>query len=404
MADLPGARPVGVGYALAARLDRPSRAQELKAAAQRMRAHALDRLEVLVMAESPSDDPALLATINQYLTAAYRAVGARVDTDSGPRGDHLICHWPAGVPSQADGHVLVIGHSDTVFPAGTTGTRPFRYAADDDMVIGPGVYDMKGALVAFELAMMLVADAGLALRRPVRLVIVNDEETGSPDGRRVVRAHASGAAAVIGLEPPLPGGGLKIGRRGVARAEVVVDGSEAHAGLDAALGVSAIDELVDQLLELRAFADLQAADSAMNVGTIHGGTRANVVAGHARAEIGFRYATAEAERALLGAVESMRPIRAGAAIRTRRLSYRPAWAPDPANPLAAELVGLAAAMGTTLSTGSSGGAGDTNQPGADGIPTVDGLGPDGSGAHAASEQASMSSLLQRAALLATFLS
>jgi glutamate carboxypeptidase len=129
-----------------------------------------------------------------------------------------------------------------------------------------------------------------------------------------------------------------------------------------------------------------------------------VVAGHARAEIGLRFATVEAERALLRAVESLRPVRPGATVRTNRLSYRPAWAPDPANPLAAELVGLAAAMGVGLPTGFSAGAGDTNLTGAAGIPTVDGMGPHGSGAHAASERASVGSLLQRAALLASYLS
>jgi len=375
---------------------------KLLARALGMRGYALERLERLVTTDSPSDEPELLRAIQRELAGGYLAAGARVEHVD---GDHLVCHWPGPAPapgSQDDGHVLLIGHCDTVFPRGTPTHRPFRLAPDGDTVTGPGVYDMKGALVAVELAMLLLAETGRSPRRPVRLVVVGDEETGSPDGQRVVAAHAEGAVAALGLEPPLPGGGLKVGRRGVARVEVVVEGLEAHAGLDAAQGVSAVDELVDQLVALRAVRP-GPPEAELNVGTITGGTRANVVAGRARAELGLRFATVEAERSLLATLEALRPVRAGAAIRTRRLSHRPVWTVDPANPVAARLVASAAAMGLRLSTGPSGGAGDTNLTGARGVPTVDGLGPDGGGAHAVHEHASVASLLQRAALLADYL-
>jgi glutamate carboxypeptidase len=374
---------------------------ELLARAQEMRGYALERLERLVTADSPSNEPELLQAIQRDLADGYVATGARAEHVD---GDHLVCHWPATSSSPEDvGHVLLIGHSDTVFPRGTPARRPFRLAPDGDTVTGPGVYDMKGALVAVELAMLLLARAGRSPSRPVRLVVVSDEETGSPDGQRVVAAHAEGAVAALGLEPPLPGGGLKVGRRGVARVELVVEGVEAHAGLDAAQGVSAVDELVDQLVALRAVRP-GPPEAELNVGTITGGTRANVVAGQARAEVGLRFSTVEAERSLLTALESARPVRAGATIRTRRLSHRPVWTADPANPVAARLVASASAMGLRLSTGFSGGAGDTNLTGARGVPTVDGLGPDGGGAHAVHEYASVASLLQRAALLADYLS
>jgi glutamate carboxypeptidase len=389
MGDLSGALPIAE--------------EELSARAEGLRGFALQRLEQLVMAESPSGNVALLGRLNDDLTRAYRAVGARVERDPGPDGDHLICHWDSGPTYARDGHVLIIGHSDTVFPAGTTADRPFRLSADGDTVTGPGVYDMKGALIEIELAMLMLADAGLPLLHPVRLVIVNDEETGSVDGRRVVAANTDGAIAAIGLEPPLPGGDLKIGRRGVARVEMIVDGVEAHAGLDEALGVSAIDELLDHLVALRPLPH-SLPDAAVNIGAIEGGTRANVVAGYARAELGLRFATPETERLLLRAVETRHPIRSGAVVHTKRLSHRPAWAADPANPLAAQLRAAAAGVGMRVGTGVAAGAGDTNLTGAAGIPTVDGLGPEGSGAHATGERASIRSLLQRAALLAVYLS
>ncbi|MGY3790988.1 M20/M25/M40 family metallo-hydrolase [Streptomyces antibioticus] len=366
---------------------------------------ALERWSRLVSLETPSGDADRAAVFGRELAAGLAATADRVEQPPGPGGDHLVAYWNGrettddGSPA---GHTLLVAHSDTVFPAGTVARRPFTLAEDGDTVTGPGVFDMKGSLVAVELAMDLLSRTGATPRRPVRLVVVNDEEIGSPDGSRLVARHAEGAHAVLGLEPPLPGGALKIGRRGVARVRLRVRGVSAHAGLDAALGVSAIDELVDQLARLRATADAL-PDAALNVGTISGGTRANVVADHAEAEIGLRYATAETERALMSALLEPTPVRERAALSAEKLSHRPAWAMDPANPLAAELTTLAAALGLALPIGSSGGAGDTNLTGALGIPTVDGLGPAGAGAHGEDEHASLSSLLERAALVATYL-
>ncbi|MGI5143387.1 MULTISPECIES: M20/M25/M40 family metallo-hydrolase [unclassified Streptomyces] len=368
----------------------------------------LERWECLVALETPSGDADRAAVFGKELAAGLAATADRVEQPPGPGGDHLVAYWD-GRETEGDagdgpsaGHTLLVAHSDTVFPAGTVARRPFTLAEDGDTVTGPGVFDMKGSLVAVELAIDLLSHTGATPRRPVRLVVVNDEEIGSPDGSRLVARHAQGAHAVLGLEPPLPGGALKIGRRGVARVRLSVRGVSAHAGLDAALGVSAIDELVDQLAGLRATA-ASLPDAALNVGTISGGTRANVVADHAEAEIGLRYATAETERALLSALLEPTPVRERAALSAETLSHRPAWAMDPANPLAAELTTLAAALGLDLPLGSSGGAGDTNLTGALGIPTVDGLGPAGAGAHGEDEHASLASLLERAALLAAFL-
>lgn len=375
--------------------------RQLAAAAPGLRALALQRLEDLVSAESPTGDPVLLEAVNVRLAEAYAATGAKVELVPGESGDHLVCSWPASGPP-AGGHALLIGHSDTVFPAGTTEERPFRLQADGDTVTGPGVYDMKGGLVQVELAVRLLAATGAARPTETRLVVVSDEEIGSPEGRRVVAGNAVGARAVLGLEPPLADGGLKVGRRGVARYELAVHGVEAHAGLDPERGVSAIDELVDQLVALRG-AVPAGPDAALNVGAVNGGTRANVVAGHATAEIGLRFGSSSAERRLLAALTDLCPIREGTSVHVTRLSHRPAWEADPSNPVVVVLTRLAAELGITLGTGVSGGAGDTNATGAAGIPTVDGLGPEGGGAHSPTEWASICSLMDRAVLLAGFL-
>ncbi|MEP7020989.1 MAG: M20/M25/M40 family metallo-hydrolase [Pseudonocardiales bacterium] len=167
--------------------------------------------------------------------------------------------------------------------------------------------------------------------------------------------------------------------------------------------MSAIDELVDQLVLLRDRLP-PSSGATMNVGTVSGGTRANVVPGRASAEVGLRFADAGAERCATQAVESLSAIRPGALLKTEWLSHRRAWAADPGNPLAAEFLALARDLGLELGSGTSGGAGDTNYTGAAGIPTVDGLGPDGRGAHGPAEEASLRSLLDRSALLAAYLS
>jgi glutamate carboxypeptidase len=376
--------------------DRPSAPllAELLERTRGARSDAIGRLETLVNLESPSDDLQLLAVTRAALAEQLTRLGGTVQTVSGPNGDHLRASFGE---SSAGQHVLVVGHFDTVCPAGTLARRPFRL--DGDRASGPGTFDMKGALVALELALQLMRDMGLPFAQPVQVVLVCDEEISSPDGRNVVLAGATGASAVLGLEPPHPGGDLKNGRRGVARIRIDVEGRESHSGLAAADGVSAIDELVDQLVVLRNKLP-QGPELSCNVGTVSGGTRANVVAGHASAEIGLRFATLAAEHAAmetLGAIEAVRP---GARVTTRTLSSRPAWQPAADSWLVDFIREQAAQLGEPIGARPAGGAGDTNFTGAGGIPTVDGLGPRGHGAHAPDESVDVGAILQRAALLA----
>lgn len=355
-------------------------------------AWSVELLEHLVNLESPSGDTERLAALRDVLAAEIAATGAGVEITPGTAGDHLV----ATVPGAGDGHVLVLGHYDTVWPVGRLAESPFAVAGD--LATGPGVFDMKGGLVSLLWALREVDD----LPYPVRIVLTADEEVGSPSGGAVVTAACSDARAAFGLEPPLADGTLKVGRRGVARFRLTVTGREAHAGLDPEAGVSAVDELVDQLTALRAAVPGTAARS-INVGRISGGTRANVVAGTAEAEIGARFATGADEAALVAAFDTMAPIRRGAGVQVESLSRRPAWEPARSQVLAAHVVTLAAQLGENLFTDVSGGAGDTNLTGAAGIPTVDGLGPRGKGAHAPSETVELPSILQRGRLLRALL-
>jgi glutamate carboxypeptidase len=276
------------------------------------------------------------------------------------------------------------------------------YTDDGTTIAGPGTFDMKSGLVAVEMALRALAAAGAAPLRRVRLVAVCDEEVGSPTGRAVVERHLDGAVAVLGLESPHPDGALKSARRGSTRILLSVEGREAHAALDPDKGVSAIDELFDQVAAVRA-AVPDDGTTLFNVGRIEGGSRANVIAGEASAEIGLRFTSAEAERRVLGALTGAEPRRPGAVVTARVLSSRPTWPERADDPLLAGVARIGARLGQRITGRPAAGAGDTNLPGSLGLPTLDGLGPRGRGAHAADEAIEISALAERAALLAAIM-
>jgi glutamate carboxypeptidase len=359
------------------------------------RAAAVGRLRQLVELESPSGDPVRLGRIRDVLADRLRELGGQVDVIPGPAGDHILARFRGR--DGAAGHLLVVGHYDTVWEVGWLASHPFTVT--DGWATGPGVLDMKGAIVALENALALAQADGGELAQDVRVLLVSDEELSSPHSRDAVMAAAGGAAGVIGIEPPHRDGALKNGRRGVARVRLEVAGQEAHAGVTPRGGISAADELVDQLLRLRE-ALPSTADSGCNVGTIAGGTRANVVAGRASAELGLRFGSPDAERAAFATLHGLRPIRAGARVSTVVLASRPVWPADPQCRLVRHVLLQAGLLGEQLTARPAHGAGDTNFTGAAGLPTVDGLGTRGSGAHSPDEKTEIDSILRRADLLA----
>ncbi|KDN81895.1 putative peptidase M20 family protein [Kitasatospora cheerisanensis KCTC 2395] len=367
-----------------------SRARTLTAAVRK-------RCADLARTETPSGDATRLNTLAEDIAAGYTATGATATRERCEHGDHLVLNWPGRHEDLP--HLLVVGHHDTVWPVGTLADWPVE--EQDGRLTGPGILDMKGGLALLEGAFALLADLGQRPHRPVRMVVVSDEEVGSPDGRRLVEQHLRGAAAVLGLEPAHPDGRLKTARRGSTRVRLTVTGREAHAGNDAAQGVSAIDELVDQLIAVRDLGGQPGTE--LNAGRIDGGTRANVVAGRAEAEIGLRFSTTEAQRRTLDTLAHLTANRPGANVRTEVLSSRPAWPERTANPLLRHVRSLAAALGQVVDGAPAGGAGDTNLAGARGLPTLDGLGAVGGGPHARHEHLLIDQLGPRIALLAALL-
>ncbi|PZF81002.1 M20/M25/M40 family metallo-hydrolase [Jiangella anatolica] len=360
----------------------------------------LDRLERYVRHETPTGDAARLDALGEVLLARHRELGAAVRRVAAAGGDHLVMEHPGRGAKAGAAPVLFLGHHDTVWPVGQLdGPMPWR--VEDGVAHGPGVYDMRGGLVVMEAALEL---ARAADRRPVRVVVVADEEVGSPTASALVADAARDAVAALGFESPHPDGALKSGRRGSTRLRLAVEGVEAHAALDADAGVSAVDELVDQLLLVRSIVRHAPGDVLCNVGTLTGGGRTNVVPAAAHADLGLRFTDAESERIVLDGLTSLRPIRAGATVTAEVMSRRPTWAPDEATAALLDTVRQAArGVGQRIDGAPAAGGADTNTTGSLGVPTLDGFGPRGAGAHAVHEQVVVASLAERAELVAAVL-
>ncbi|HEY0216746.1 MAG TPA: M20/M25/M40 family metallo-hydrolase [Cellulomonas sp.] len=377
----------------------------------------LETLRRYVGHETPTGDAAALDAFADALVTDARALGmtgGRValgaDGEISGTGDAVVLDLPGRGPGASGGTgaepALLLAHHDTVHPVGSlAGTVPLRLDGDgpDTAVLhGPGTYDMKGGIVVALAALALLRDLELD-HRPVRLVSTPDEEVGSPTSAALVRDTCRDVAYALGLEAPLPDGTLKTSRRGSTRVRLLVDGLAAHAAVDPDAGVPAIDELVDQLLVVRALV-AEHPDVLLNVGTVRGGTRTNVVAAHAQADLGLRFVTSEVEERVLARLLALAPVRPGAEVQVQVLSRRPAWGPGTAaEDLLAAVAAAAGPVGQRVAGSAAPGAADTNITGAAGVATLDGFGPLGGGAHAAGEHVRVRTLAERAALLAAVL-
>ena len=357
-------------------------------------------LETLCRAESPSLDPVAQQAVHTVLAANLEALGYVVRGLPGPRsGVHLYARprrRRRGAPMQ-----LLMGHYDTVWPAGTLATMPF--AIEGDRARGPGVYDMKGGLA--QVVVALATLRGLGLEPAVTpVVLVNaDEEVGSRESGRHVRRLARIADRALVLEPSLGiEGRLKTARKGVARYTVTVKGRAAHAGLDPTAGASAILELSHVIQALFALND-PAQGVTVNVGTIDGGLRPNVVAPESRAVVDVRTrSSADAER-VDAAIRALGPVTAGTALRVEGGVGRQPLEPTPRN---SALFETARALGSRVDLALEGGlagGGSDGSTASQYTATLDGLGPVGDGAHAAHEYLEIGPTLDRAALLALLL-
>ena len=354
----------------------------------------LDTIRSLVAIESPTTDKAAVDRCGAELTRRLEQIGGRVTRlTRTERGDHILAEFGCGTSQ-----VLLLGHFDTVWPVGQLQRMPLTVT--DGRIHGPGVFDMKAGIAIAALATRALIETGQPLAHRIVMLWTTDEEVGSETSRQAIEDEARRSNAVFVLEPSLPGGALKTARKGCGQYEMVVRGVSAHAGIDPAKGASAIHELANQICRLYRLPKISPGIS-LNVGTISGGTRANVVADEARAIIDVRAVTRDEMDAVDGMVRRQRTRNPATRVEVSGGFDRPPLERrDGVVRLYDQAREIARALGHDLGEGSTGGGSDGNFTAALGVPTLDGLGAVGDGAHALHEHVEVESLPDRAALVA----
>lgn len=356
-------------------------------------------LRRLVECESPSDDPAAVARAADLIVAEASAIAkTRLIKGSKEFGPHLQLEFK--LPGRKkSGQILALGHSDTVYPVGTLASMPFREGKG--RLHGPGIFDMKGGIAMFIYAMRGLIELDQPVPRKVVLQLNSDEEVGSPSSREWTEKEARRSAAVLVLEPAAGlDGKVKTGRKGVGGFTIDVRGKASHAGLDFESGASAIVELARQIERIAAFTDLDRG-LTVNPGVVSGGTRTNVVAAEAAVEVDFRIARMRDAAGIEHKFQTLKPVDKRCSIHVTGGLNRPPLERTPAVlSLYRKARQIAAELSVELGETTVGGGSDGNFTAALGIPTLDGLGAVGEGAHSVNEHVLIDRLADRTALLA----
>jgi glutamate carboxypeptidase len=357
----------------------------------------LETISSLVALESPSTDRDAVNRCGAEIAARLAALGGAVSRlPGGVRGDHVRADFGDGRR-----RVLLLGHFDTVWPVGQLARMHLRQ--EDGRLYGPGVFDMKSGIAVAMLAMRAMS-VFPSTYPAVTMLWTTDEEIGSESSRASIERIARACDAVLVLEPSLPGGAAKTSRKGCGEFELTVHGVSAHAGIDPTKGANAILELARQVVAVQSLQDL-ARGVSLNVGRIQGGTRTNVVAELASASIDVRVPTMADAVAVERALRALEPVNRATRLEISGGVNRPPLERTSAVGALFELAREAAGnLGRELGEGATGGGSDGNFTAAVGVPTLDGLGPRGDGAHAQHEHVEIDDLPWRAAFLTAVLS
>ncbi len=356
----------------------------------------------MVEIESPSDDPKAINQFLDWMAAEVHGMAKVKVVKAGPTyGNHLLIEF--GLPGKKTGQITALGHSDTVWPMGTLKSMPFREA--DGRLWGPGVLDMKAGLAFFLGAMDALRELDVPVANKVVLQINSEEEIGSPSSRSLTEQSARISKAVLVLEPGTGlTGKLKTARKGVGDFTVRAIGKASHAGVDFEAGANAIVELSRQVEKIAGFTDLKRG-LTVSPGVIQGGTRSNVVPAEATLEVDIRIARLRDEIGLAKKFQSLKPFNKSCSIEVTGGLNRP---PMERSKGIAQLYRLAQKlaldMGISIEESMTGGGSDGNFTAALGVPTLDGLGAVGEGAHALNESLLVDRIADRTALLAALVS
>lgn len=359
----------------------------------------LRTLREAVETESPSGSSVAVTRMALFFTRQCRELGAKV---------HTYAHAGVGCAIAAEFHsamrgakpILLLGHADTVWDTGTLKTMPFRVRGE--RAYGPGILDMKSGLIIGLWAIRALRELSVKPRSTIRFLLNPDEETGSFAFRSRILAEARGARACLVLEPAAQGGALKTSRKGVGLFTLTIQGRAAHAGINPEAGVNAISELARQITHIESFAR-PSRGLTVNVGVVRGGTRSNVISESAAASIDVRVGRPRDGEWIERKMRSLKPVLRGSQVKVDGGMNRPPMERHATRVLYERARGLASQLGFELGEASTGGGSDGCFAAALGIPTLDGLGGVGDGAHARGEHILVRELPRRAALLAALL-
>ena len=375
----------------------PNAAEQLRYF-RKQQSQILDTIKQLVEIESPSDVKAAVDRLVTVLASRFGELGGKVNLHREEKfGNHLQIDFRSS--NRQAKPILLLGHTDTVYSIGTISKMPCR--ASDGRITGPGVLDMKaGIALALHVIEALLAWTNGKLPRPITVFLVSDEEVGSKS-RPITEKLARQSSVVLVLEPSFGlNGAVKTARKGVGEYTLVVQGRAAHSGLDFEKGESAVIELAHQILEISKLVDTRRGIT-LNVGKISGGTRVNVVPAEASATLDVRVTNRDDAKKIHQALTKLKPFNSKCKIKITGAINRPPMERTPAIAgLYAKASAITRELGWKLEEASVGGGSDGNFTAALGIPTLDGLGAVGDGAHATHEFVTISELPRRAALLA----
>lgn len=356
-------------------------------------------LKQIVALESPTDDKKAVDACVSFTVKELKKVGCKVTTyPQKDTGDLIVAEFAPGQVKEADDEILVLTHLDTVWPVGKIAKMPFY--VQGNRLYGPGVLDMKAGLIMLLASLRALDGLNVKPQKKITVFVNSAEETGSAASTDLIRKLARRASLVLCLEPALPGGALKLERKGRLVVRMDVHGRSAHGGTPEK-GVSAVEELVAQIARFRR---LRTGETTVNVGLMGGGEKTNVVAESAWAVLDIRFWKAADRDRVLKILRESAPALRGARIRITVESTTPPMEKTKASgKVFAQAQEIAAGMGLTLKAGKTGGGSDASIAAGMGIPTLDGLGPDGDGLHAENEHLLVPSLIERTALLTELL-
>lgn len=360
----------------------------------------LSELEHLVNIDSGTFDKAGVDAVVAVLRNRYQQLGGTVETLHEPvQGDHLRVTFTGN----GTGRILLLGHTDTVFPAGTAAERPFR--ADRDRAYGPGVADMKGGDLLIVYALEALFARGWDAFHTVTVVHNSDEEIGSPTSRELVRSEAEHHDAVLVMEPGRENGNIVSARKGIADCRLEVRGVASHAGVSHDRGRSAVLELAHLITGLEGL-NRQVPGATLNIGRIGAGERINIVPDYAFAHFEIRAFEADSLRAMIERAQEIvarRTVADTTATLRADIQHFPMDKSEESSQLVKQAQELAAQLGFAIHDVATGGASDGNTAAQTGRPVLDGLGPVGGAAHSAGEYIELASVVPRCALLAGLL-